>query len=70
MSGAIPPLPNTPLWRGSQLKEHGDNFTFSIGEEAGSSLVTERDGSAFARSRTPAIRISCCVQKINSVSWS
>jgi hypothetical protein len=28
MSGAIPPLPNTPLWRGAQLK-HRDNFTFS-----------------------------------------
>jgi hypothetical protein len=21
MNGAIPPLPNTPLWRGAQLKE-------------------------------------------------
>jgi len=27
MSGAIPPLPNTPSWRGAQLK-HRDNFTF------------------------------------------
>jgi hypothetical protein len=26
MSGAIPPLPNTPSWRGAQLK-HRDNFT-------------------------------------------
>jgi hypothetical protein len=25
MSGAIPPLPNTPSWRGAQLK-HGDNL--------------------------------------------
>jgi hypothetical protein len=28
MSGAIPPFPNTPSWRGDQLKKHGDNFTF------------------------------------------
>jgi hypothetical protein len=27
VSGAIPPLPNTPSWRGDQLK-HGDNFNF------------------------------------------
>jgi len=26
MRGAIPPLPNTPSWRGSQLK-HRDKFT-------------------------------------------
>jgi hypothetical protein len=25
MGGAIPPLPNTPSWRGAQLK-HRDNF--------------------------------------------
>jgi hypothetical protein len=28
MSGAITPLPNTPLWRGAQLK-HRDNFNFT-----------------------------------------
>jgi hypothetical protein len=28
MSGAITPLPNTPSWRGAQLK-HRDNFTFT-----------------------------------------
>jgi hypothetical protein len=28
MSGAIPPLPNTPSWRGAQLK-HRDSFTFT-----------------------------------------
>jgi hypothetical protein len=27
MSEAIPPLPNTPSWRGAKLK-HRDNFTF------------------------------------------
>jgi hypothetical protein len=27
MSGAIPPFPNTPPWRGAQLK-HRDKFTF------------------------------------------
>jgi hypothetical protein len=27
MSGIIPPLPNTPSWRGAQLK-HSDNFAF------------------------------------------
>jgi hypothetical protein len=29
MSGAIPPFPNTPSWRGAQLT-HGDNFTFTF----------------------------------------
>jgi len=29
MSGAIPPLPNMPSWRGAQLK-HRDNFTFYL----------------------------------------
>jgi hypothetical protein len=29
MSGAIPPLFNTPSWHGAQLK-HKDNFTFSF----------------------------------------
>jgi hypothetical protein len=29
MSRAIPPLPNTPSWRGAQLK-HRDNFTFTF----------------------------------------
>jgi hypothetical protein len=29
MSGATSPLPNTPSWRGVQLK-HGDNFTFTF----------------------------------------
>jgi hypothetical protein len=29
MGGAILPLPNTPPWRGAQLK-HRDNFTFII----------------------------------------
>jgi hypothetical protein len=30
MSGATPPLPNTPSWRGGQLKKHWDNFTFTF----------------------------------------
>jgi hypothetical protein len=29
MSGAIPPLPNTPSWRCAQLKRR-DNFTFTL----------------------------------------
>jgi hypothetical protein len=29
MSGAIPPLPNTPPLGGAQLK-HKDNFTFTL----------------------------------------
>jgi hypothetical protein len=29
MSGAIPPLPNTPSLRGAQLK-HSDNFTLTF----------------------------------------
>jgi hypothetical protein len=28
MSGAIPPLPNTTLWRGAQLKNR--DFTFAL----------------------------------------
>jgi hypothetical protein len=31
MHGAIAPLPNTPSWRGAQLrKKHRDNFTFTF----------------------------------------
>jgi hypothetical protein len=31
MSGAVPPLPNTPSWRGAQLKHRDrDNFTFTF----------------------------------------
>jgi hypothetical protein len=33
MSEAIPPLPNTPSWRGAQLK-HGNNFTSYVGRSA------------------------------------
>jgi len=29
MRGDIPPLPNTPSWRGAQLKRR-DNFTFKM----------------------------------------
>jgi hypothetical protein len=29
MRGAIPPLPNTSLWRGAQLK-HRDSFSFIV----------------------------------------
>jgi hypothetical protein len=29
MSGAIPPFPNTPSWRGAQLR-HRDNFTLPL----------------------------------------
>jgi hypothetical protein len=29
MCGAIPPLPNTPSWRGAHLK-HSDTFTFTL----------------------------------------
>jgi hypothetical protein len=29
MNGAIPQLPNSPSWRGAQLK-HRDNFTFTF----------------------------------------
>jgi hypothetical protein len=29
MSRAIPPIPNTPPWRGAQLK-HRDNFNFTF----------------------------------------
>jgi hypothetical protein len=29
MSGAMPPLPNTPSWRGTQLN-HRDKFTFYL----------------------------------------
>jgi len=30
MRTAIPPLPNTPSWRGAQLKKHRGNFTFTF----------------------------------------
>jgi hypothetical protein len=38
--GAIPPLPNTPLWRGAQLK-HRDNFNFYV-------LKTENNEEKFS----------------------
>jgi hypothetical protein len=28
MSGATPPLPSTPLWRGDHLKKHRDKLAF------------------------------------------
>jgi hypothetical protein len=30
MRGFIPSLPNTPSWRGAQLKRHRDKFTFDF----------------------------------------
>jgi hypothetical protein len=30
MREAIPPLPNTPSWRGAQLKRHRDTFTLPL----------------------------------------
>jgi hypothetical protein len=30
MSEAMPPLPNTPSWRGAQLKKHRSNLTFTL----------------------------------------
>jgi hypothetical protein len=30
MYGAIHPFPNTPPWRGAQLRKHRDNFTFTF----------------------------------------
>jgi hypothetical protein len=30
MRGAMPPLPQYALWRGAQLKEHRDKFTFQL----------------------------------------
>jgi hypothetical protein len=29
MRGAIPPIPNTPSWRGAQLKKHRDLYLFT-----------------------------------------
>jgi hypothetical protein len=55
MRGAIPPLPNTPLWRGAEFKrnEYRDNFTLlylylalwaHLGEVEG-----QNEGTAFTR---------------------
>jgi hypothetical protein len=30
MSGAIPPLPNTPSWRGAQLKTQGQLYLYLL----------------------------------------
>jgi hypothetical protein len=30
MRGAVPAHPNTPSWRGAQLRKHRDNFTFTF----------------------------------------
>jgi hypothetical protein len=40
MSGAIPPLPNTPSWRGTQLKRR-DSFTFLIVVVCNADLVLD-----------------------------
>jgi hypothetical protein len=43
MSGAIPPLPNTPSWRGAQLK-HRDSFTFTLPLRDGGERSASRNG--------------------------
>jgi hypothetical protein len=45
MRGAIAPLPNTPSWRGAQLK-HRDNFTFTF-------ISEQSESSQGARNRFP-----------------
>jgi hypothetical protein len=42
MHGAIPPLPNTPLWRGAHLK-HRDNFTFTTSSSSSSDRSTVKE---------------------------
>jgi hypothetical protein len=39
--GAISPFPNTPSWRGAQLK-HMDNFTFTLTKCSTSMVSLER----------------------------
>jgi hypothetical protein len=38
MSGAIPPITNTPSWSGAQLK-HRDNFTFTLLLQSGFNMA-------------------------------
>jgi hypothetical protein len=41
MGGAIPPLPNTPSWRGAHLK-HRENFTFTFIKTSRSIRIHEK----------------------------
>jgi len=41
--GAIPPLLNTPSWRGAQLK-HRDNFTFTFNSDVFSAIGGQTNG--------------------------
>jgi len=56
MIEAIPPLPNTPSWRGADLK-HRDNFTFSF-------YLKIRDHVSHSYKKNPKINYTCiCVYK-------
>jgi hypothetical protein len=46
MSGAITPLPNTPLWCGARLK-HRDNFTFTLTSKGKSSIRDDSDDNEY-----------------------
>jgi hypothetical protein len=48
MRGAIAPLPNTPSWRGAQLKKHRGKFTFTFIIKVMNFWVPLKAGNFFA----------------------
>jgi len=48
----MPPLPNTPSWRGAQLK-HKDNFTFTFKEITQMGIVASDRNTSFSFMRPP-----------------
>jgi len=54
MSGAVSPLPNTPLWRVAQLK-HRDNFTFTV-----LILISVRQGDIVFSHCSLNLQSTCC----------
>jgi hypothetical protein len=53
MGGAVPPLPNAPSWRGAQLGEHRENFTFTF-------LSVEPHGVSFLNTQQIALFMNLC----------
>jgi len=65
MSGAIPPLPNTPPWSGAQLK-HRDNFTFTFhGAESLRRKQSRSFSGNFSPLMEPGSSLSCSQEPAN-----
>jgi hypothetical protein len=70
MSGAAPPLPNTPSWRGAQLN-HRDKFTLTLPEKSsivGAQTLLQLLVLASETSVTFQDRYVVCAENVNSES--